>query len=104
MSSHTWAKGMERSGQEGSHVDDRRHREIWSSMHGLIKIRQHLADAVNGGGEWSSSRARDGITLSLLEELSVAIKGATARLLDGLVNESPASRRSCLLFFPTEMA
>ncbi|KAJ6940973.1 hypothetical protein NC651_006936 [Populus alba x Populus x berolinensis] len=55
MSSHTWAKGMERSGQEGSHVDDRRHREIWSSMHGLIKIRQLLADAVNGGGEWSSS-------------------------------------------------
>lgn len=35
MSSHTWAKEMERSGQEGSHVGDRRHREIWSSMHGL---------------------------------------------------------------------
>lgn len=42
-----------------------------------------------------SYRARDGIELSLLEALSVAIKAATARLLDGLVHESPASRRSC---------
>lgn len=33
----------------------------------------------------------DGIELSLLEALSVAIKAATARLLDGLVYESPAS-------------
>lgn len=36
----------------------------------------------------------DGIELSLLEALSVAIKAATARLLDGLVYESPASIRS----------
>jgi len=39
--------------------------------------------------------ARGGIIEpSLLEALSVAIKAATARLLDGLVHESPASRRS----------
>lgn len=40
--------------------------------------------------------ARGGIIEpSLLEALSVTIKAATARLLDGLVHESPASRRSC---------
>ncbi|KAM7249947.1 hypothetical protein ACFE04_019726 [Oxalis oulophora] len=39
----------------------------------------------------------DGIELSLLEALSVAIKAATARLLDGLVHESPAT--SLLEFF-----
>jgi len=48
-----------------------------------------------GTDDVPSYRARDGITLSLLEALSVAIKAATARLLDGLVHESPASRRSC---------